>query len=66
MNDRLVRLRWHRMVAAGHASRLIDTMRAHCRFPPAALLEAIVEAVRDFSPGEQQDDITLVVARCTA
>jgi len=47
-------------------SRLIDTMRAHCRFPPAALLEAIVEAVRDFSPGEQQDDITLVVARCTA
>jgi len=41
-------------------------MRAHCRFPPAALLEAIVEAVRDFSPGEQQDDITLVVARCTA
>jgi len=47
-------------------SRVIDTMRAHCRLSPAALLEAIVDAVREFSPGEQQDDITLVVARCTA
>jgi sigma-B regulation protein RsbU (phosphoserine phosphatase) len=47
-------------------SRLVDTVQAHCRLSPAALLEAIVEAVREFSPGEQQDDITLVVARCTA
>ena len=47
-------------------SRLVDTVRAHCRLPPAALLQAIVEAVQQFSPGEQQDDITLVVARCTA
>jgi sigma-B regulation protein RsbU (phosphoserine phosphatase) len=47
-------------------SRLIHTVRAHCRLPPAALLQAIVEAVQQFSPGEQQDDITLVVAQCTA
>ena len=47
-------------------SRLLDTLRAHCHLPPASLLQAIVEAVQQFSPGEQQDDITLVVARCTA
>jgi phosphoserine phosphatase RsbU/P len=47
-------------------SRLVDTLRARHDLPPAALLQAIVEAVQQFSPGEQQDDITLVVARCTS
>jgi serine phosphatase RsbU (regulator of sigma subunit) len=47
-------------------SRLVDTLQARYHLPPAALLRAIVEAVQQFSPGEQQDDITLVVARCTS
>jgi serine phosphatase RsbU (regulator of sigma subunit) len=29
-----------------------------------SLLQAIVAAVQQFTIGEQQDDITLVVARC--
>jgi len=29
-----------------------------------ALVTAILEAVRKFSAGEQEDDITLVAARC--
>jgi serine phosphatase RsbU (regulator of sigma subunit) len=33
--------------------------------PVASLLETIVATVQDFSEGEQADDITLVVARCT-
>lgn len=44
--------------------RLTDTVRRHRGLPPHALLEAIVEEVRSFSPREQHDDITLIVARC--
>jgi serine phosphatase RsbU (regulator of sigma subunit) len=29
------------------------------------MLGAVVEEVRHFSPQEQQDDITLIVAKCT-
>ncbi|PYU34069.1 MAG: hypothetical protein DMG28_06545, partial [Acidobacteria bacterium] len=29
-----------------------------------ALLASIVDEVRQFSPHEQQDDITLIVAKC--
>ena len=32
--------------------------------PPGAMLEAVVEEVRKFRAGEQQDDITLIVAKC--
>jgi phosphoserine phosphatase RsbU/P len=46
-------------------SLLLDTLRAHYQLPAAALLQAIVEAVQEFSPGQQQDDITLIAARCT-
>jgi phosphoserine phosphatase RsbU/P len=44
--------------------RLVETLRAQRHLPVASLLEAIVGAVREFSPGDQADDITLVVARC--
>jgi len=44
--------------------RLLETLGACCSFPDASLLEAIVTAVEQFSSSEQQDDITLVVARC--
>jgi phosphoserine phosphatase RsbU/P len=44
--------------------RLLEKLRACCPFPVASLLESIVTAVQQFSGSEQQDDITLVVARC--
>jgi serine phosphatase RsbU (regulator of sigma subunit) len=34
--------------------------------PAKDLLGTIVEEIRQFSPGEQYDDITLIVARSTA
>jgi sigma-B regulation protein RsbU (phosphoserine phosphatase) len=46
-------------------SRLAETMLAQRQLPVASLLETIVATVQDFSEGEQADDITLVVARCT-
>ena len=47
-------------------SRLIDALRAHVHDAPASLVDVIVRAVQQFGDGEQADDITLVVARCTA
>jgi sigma-B regulation protein RsbU (phosphoserine phosphatase) len=44
-------------------SRLCEVVRANCSLPPAELLTAIQAAVQKFSPGEQFDDLTLVVAR---
>jgi serine phosphatase RsbU (regulator of sigma subunit) len=44
--------------------RLLEALLRHRELPPDALLHAIVQEVRQFSPGEQHDDITLIVARC--
>ena len=44
--------------------RLIEALRRHCALPSHALLSRLAEHVRCFSPREQHDDITLVVARC--
>jgi serine phosphatase RsbU (regulator of sigma subunit) len=44
--------------------RLIEAMRRQPGLPPGALLDAIVAEVQQFSPHEQHDDITLIVARC--
>jgi phosphoserine phosphatase RsbU/P len=46
--------------------RLIEVIRAHAALPAPALWKEIIAAVQRFSPGEQQDDITLLVARCKA
>jgi serine phosphatase RsbU (regulator of sigma subunit) len=43
--------------------RLIAALRRHRELPSSALLAAIVDEVRLFSPKEQHDDITLIVAR---
>jgi serine phosphatase RsbU (regulator of sigma subunit)/predicted enzyme related to lactoylglutathione lyase len=43
--------------------RLIDALRRHRELPPPALVEQVVEDVRRFGHGEQQDDVTLIVAR---
>ena len=49
------------------ASRLLDTLGSHSRLPVVSLLQAVVGAVQQFSIGsDQQDDITLVIARCLA
>jgi phosphoserine phosphatase RsbU/P len=44
--------------------RLIEALRRHRELSSRGLLESIVDEVRQFSPHEQHDDITLIVARC--
>ena len=46
--------------------RLIGALQSHSELPAQALIEAIVQAVRRFSPHEQYDDITLIVGKCQA
>jgi sigma-B regulation protein RsbU (phosphoserine phosphatase) len=47
-------------------SRLIETLRNLSELPVEQLKNGLITAVRQFSGGEQADDITLVVARCVA
>jgi len=48
-------------------SRLLATLGSNFHLPVGPLLQAIVEAMQQFSRGsEQQDDITLVIARSLA
>jgi phosphoserine phosphatase RsbU/P len=44
--------------------RLVAALRRNRDLSPQALLSSIVDEVRQFSPIEQHDDITLIVARC--
>ncbi len=44
--------------------RLVEALRRHRGLCCQGLLEAVVDEVRRFSPGEQADDITLTVAKC--
>jgi serine phosphatase RsbU (regulator of sigma subunit)/catechol 2,3-dioxygenase-like lactoylglutathione lyase family enzyme len=44
--------------------RLIESLRRQRDRRPQALLDAILDDVKQFSPHEQHDDITLLVARC--
>jgi len=44
--------------------RLIETIRRNTGHSPKDCVTAIVEEVRRHNPREQQDDITLIVARC--
>ncbi len=44
--------------------RLIEALCRHRDLPPAGVISSIVDEVRRFSPREQQDDITLIVAKC--
>src|SRR3984885_9589396 len=45
--------------------RLIESLRRNRGQAPRGLLDAILKDVQQFSPREQHDDITLVVAKCT-
>lgn len=44
--------------------RLTEALRRHRELPAPDLLAAIVDEIRRFSPGEQYDDITLILAKC--
>jgi serine phosphatase RsbU (regulator of sigma subunit)/catechol 2,3-dioxygenase-like lactoylglutathione lyase family enzyme len=46
--------------------RLIEALRRHGNLLAPDLLSALVEEVQRFCPDEQYDDITLIVAKCTA
>ena len=43
--------------------RLIEVLRRNCTLPARSLIASIVEEVQRFSPQEQHDDITLIVAK---
>lgn len=44
--------------------RLLETLRQHRDCSKEELIQAVVERVHEFSPQEQADDITLIVAKC--
>ena len=44
--------------------RLVETLHAHRALAPRDLIAAVYDSVRRFSPQEQRDDMTLIVARC--
>jgi serine phosphatase RsbU (regulator of sigma subunit) len=44
--------------------RLIEALRRHRELSSQAVLGSIVDEVNQFSPREQDDDITLIVAKC--
>ena len=44
--------------------RLCDALRRHRKLSSSDLLAAIVSEVQSFSPAEQYDDMTLIVAKC--
>jgi serine phosphatase RsbU (regulator of sigma subunit) len=44
--------------------RLIESLRRGCQLSSEALLASIVDDVQKFTPHEQHDDLTLIVAKC--
>ena len=46
--------------------RLLDSLQRHRELPSESLVGAVIDEVRRHSPHEQQDDITLIVAKCKA
>jgi serine phosphatase RsbU (regulator of sigma subunit) len=44
--------------------RLIEGLQRRRELPAEALLASVVDEVRQFSSGDQQDDITLIIAKC--
>ena len=45
--------------------RLLEAAWQHRELPLPELLAAVADQARSFSPHEQTDDITLIVAECT-
>ena len=46
--------------------RLLETLKSQSHLPVGSLLQSVVEAVEQFSSGQQYDDVTLVIARSRA
>ncbi len=46
--------------------RLIEALLRHRELPSQALISSLVDELQQFSPDEQHDDITLIVAKCRA
>ena len=44
--------------------RLLDCLMLHRELPSHLLVSAVIDEVHRYSPHEQQDDITLIVAKC--
>lgn len=44
--------------------RLVETLRRNLALPAQRLLASVVDEVRAFSPQDQHDDLTLIVAKC--
>jgi len=44
---------------------LAETLRRNLSLPTERLLASLVDEVKAFSPQEQHDDITLIVAKCS-
>ncbi|PYR35803.1 MAG: hypothetical protein DMF90_12315, partial [Acidobacteria bacterium] len=44
--------------------RLVDTLQRLRQLNPNEIVDAVLEEVARFSPREQRDDLTLIVARC--
>jgi serine phosphatase RsbU (regulator of sigma subunit) len=44
--------------------RLVEALRRHRHLPAEALVKAVVDELKQFSPAEQNDDITLIVGHC--
>jgi catechol 2,3-dioxygenase-like lactoylglutathione lyase family enzyme len=46
-------------------ARFIAALQRSSTLPPQAILSAVIDEIKLFSPHEQHDDITLIVAKCT-
>ncbi|MCU1249822.1 MAG: Serine phosphatase RsbU, regulator of sigma subunit [Edaphobacter sp.] len=46
--------------------RLVEALRQNKAMPASHTLTSVVEQIQSFSPSEQHDDITLIVAKCTS
>jgi serine phosphatase RsbU (regulator of sigma subunit)/predicted enzyme related to lactoylglutathione lyase len=47
-------------------ARLLEALRQNHKRSAEQILEAVIEQIQSFSPVEQHDDITMIVAKCTA
>jgi serine phosphatase RsbU (regulator of sigma subunit) len=45
--------------------RVLDTVRAARHLPPAAIVTSLLNAARDFTQGEPDDDMTAIVVKVT-
>ena len=57
---------WNAVEEEFGESRLVEALQRRREMPSADLRDAIVEEVLEYSSREQHDDVTLIVARCTA